>query len=157
MLAKVSLLVYCSYVRTINDKLLSATKEDYIRAIYMLQEGGSSVGVTQIADKLKLGKSTVSERLKELAKEGYVEAGLYTHVSLTKKGYEVGRKLTYKHRIIEVFLNTVLKVPKGRVHEEAHRLEHACSDDVIKRLAKFLDYPENDPHGSKIPKIKGWN
>lgn len=65
--------------------------------------------------------------------------------------------MTYKHRIIEVFLNDVLKVPKNKIHEEAERLEHAVSDDVIKRLAKFLEHPTSDPHGSDIPKIKKWN
>jgi DtxR family Mn-dependent transcriptional regulator len=145
-------------VRTIpKDSTLSATREDYIRAIYTLQESSCSAGVTQISDKLGLSKSTVSERLKDLVQSGLVIAEPYSEVELTKEGMLVGKKLTFKHRTIEVFLNTVLNVPKDKVHEEAHLLEHACSDDVIQRLAKFLDYPENDPHGSKIPKIDKWD
>ncbi|MCB9815326.1 metal-dependent transcriptional regulator [Candidatus Nomurabacteria bacterium] len=145
-------------MRTISkQQSLTATREDYIRAIYILQESIDEVGVTQIADKLGLSKSTVSERLKDLVQDGLVIADPYSEVTLTKAGVEVGTKLTYKHRLIEVFLNTVLKIPKDEVHEEAHRLEHAVSDKVIQQLAKFLDYPENDPHGSAIPKVKKWN
>lgn len=145
-------------MRTISKtQVLSATKEDYVRAIYTLQESSDEAGVTQIADKLGLSKSTVSERLKDLAQDGFVIANPYSQVELTKKGVDAGKKLTYKHRLIEVFLHSVLKVPKDKVHEEAHRLEHACSDEVIQKLAKFLDYPENDPHGTAIPKIDKWN
>lgn len=145
-------------MRTISKtQVLSATKEDYVRAIYTLQESSDEAGVTQIADKLGLSKSTVSERLKDLAQDGFVIANPYSQVELTKKGVDAGKKLTYKHRLIEVFLHSVLKLPKDKVHEEAHRLEHACSDEVIQKLAKFLDYPENDPHGTAIPKIDKWN
>lgn len=146
-------------MRTMKGKRLdiSATKEDYVRAIYILSELGEGVGVTHIADKLKLSKSTVSERVKELVRDGLVEATPYAQVFLTKAGLVVAKKLTYKHRIIEVFLHQVLHISKDKVHVEAEKLEHAFSDGVIKKLAKFLDYPTNDPHGSVIPKIANWN
>lgn len=135
---------------------ISATKEDYIRAIYILSENGLGTGVTHIADKLGLSKSTVSERVNELEKDGLVKAVPYAEVELTKKGEEVGKKMTYKHRLIEVFLHQTLCIPKELVHQEAERLEHAFSDDVIQKLAEFLKYPKNDPHGSSLPEIKNW-
>lgn len=136
---------------------LTDTKEDYIRAIYILSQSTDGTGVTHIAKKLKLSKSTVSERLKEMVRDGLVVANPYAEVTLTKKGLEIGAKLTYKHRLIEVFLFETLKMKKDLVHAEAERLEHACSDEVITRLAKFLHNPKSDPHGSAIPKIKNWN
>ena len=152
-------MVYCSSMRTLRSKsvAISATKEDYVRAIYLLEQTPQGAGVTEIARKLGLGKSTVSERVKELVKDGLVKADPYAEITLTKKGLLVGEKMTYKHRIIEVFLNNILNIPKNRVHAEAERLEHAVSDEVIKRLAKFLANPTSDPHGSAIPKIKNWN
>ncbi len=145
-------------MRTISKgQIISDTKEDYIRAIYILQEVSGTASVTQIADKLGLSKSTVSERLKDLVRDGLVIAEPYAEVKLTGRGLDLGKKLTYKHRIIEVFLNTVLKIPKDKVHKEAHLMEHAFSDEVIQKLAKFLDFPKSDPHGTAIPKIKNWN
>jgi DtxR family transcriptional regulator, Mn-dependent transcriptional regulator len=138
-------------------KAINATREDYVRAIYILTEGGGEIGVTQIADRLGLRKSTVSERIKNLVADGLVVAGPYTAVELTPRGIDVGKKLTYKHRIIEVFLTETLGMAKGKVHAEAERLEHACSDEVIKRIATFLQHPEHDPHGSVIPTVKNWN
>lgn len=146
-------------MRTIGKQpvTLTATKEDYVRAIYILRETTKETGVTQIAQRLSLSKSTVSERVKELVRDGLAIAEPYAPVALTKKGEEIGKKLTYKHRLIEVFLHGTLKVPMDKIHAEAERLEHAMSDDVIQRLAHFLDYPENDPHGSALPKITHWN
>lgn len=131
-------------------KLVSATKEDYVRAIYLLQESGEEPGIVQIADRLKLSKSTVSERIKELTNDGLTLSKPYSTISLTKAGVELGKKMTYKHRLIEVFLHQTLKLPKERIHAEAERLEHAFSDEAIKHLDSFLKYPTHDPHGSPI-------
>jgi DtxR family Mn-dependent transcriptional regulator len=136
---------------------ITATKEDYIRAIYILDSTQGTTGVTDIANRLGLSKSTVSERVNELVNEGLAVSEPYGKVTLTKRGSEVGKKLTFKHRIIEVFLHNTLHIPKDRIHVEAERLEHAFSDDVIKRLATFLGNPTNDPHGSIIPKVTDWN
>lgn len=135
---------------------ITATKEDYVRAIYILSTNDKAAGVTHLADRLKLSKSTVSERVKELVRDGLATAKPYQAITLTKKGVLTAKKLTYKHRLIEVFLNSTLHVPKDKVHAEAEKLEHAFSDDVIKRLAKFLNYPVSDPHGSALPEISEW-
>lgn len=145
-------------MRTNNpSKVVSATREDYLRAIYLggLEHGGK-IGVTDLAAALKLSKSTVSGRVKALVEAGLVEASPYSDISLTTAGLDVAEKMTYKHRVLEVFLHDVLKVPKEQVHQEAELLEHSCSDVVIQRLAEFLKHPTHDPHGSAIPKIKNW-
>jgi DtxR family Mn-dependent transcriptional regulator len=38
-----------------------------------------------------------------------------------------------------------------KAHQEAHRLEHAISQDVEERLAKLLSNPTTCPHGNPIP------
>jgi DtxR family Mn-dependent transcriptional regulator len=129
---------------------ISSTKEDYIRAIYILSKSNDGAGVTSIAKRLRLSKSTVSERIKELVRDGLVVAAPYAAVELTTKGTIIGKQLTYKHRLIEVFLYETLKMPKNKVHAEAEQLEHAFSDEAIKRLDAFLKHPTHDPHGSPI-------
>ena len=139
----------------IKQKQLTSTKEDYLRAIFILQaRGAGRIGATQIAKHLNLSKSTVSERLKELMKQKLIEPSFYSSIKLTAGGKKAATLLTYKHRIIEVFLNKTLKVPKSQIHNEAHKLEHAFSDQTIKKLSKFLGNPKTDPHGEIIPQIK---
>ena len=134
---------------------LTSAQEDYLRAIFVLQEkAGEPARVTQIAKYMGLTKPTVSERLKDLARQKLVIARFYGRVSLTATGAQEAQKLTYKHRLAEVFLHSVLGVPKSQVHAEAHKLEHAFSDRTTSRLAAFLGDPKVDPHGSPIPDLR---
>jgi len=107
--------------------------------------------VTALVKKLGLSKSTVSERVSTLKRDGLVATEPYAAIRLTDKGRGLGLNLTRRHRILEVFLHDTLKMPLAQIHDEAERLEHACSDKVINRLDAFLQYPTHDPHGSKIP------
>jgi len=133
---------------------LSAAKEDYIRAIYLLNSHhDNNATVTAIAKKLNLRKSTVSEGLKELVSAGLVIAPPYGKVTLSAAGKKFGDNITFKHRLIEVFLHETLGMPKDAVHAEAEILEHALSDEVADRLSHFLHRPTHDPHGSKIPSV----
>jgi DtxR family transcriptional regulator, Mn-dependent transcriptional regulator len=53
--------------------------------------------------------------------------------------------------VLELFLVEVLGFTWDRVHEEAERLEHVASDEMIDRMAGVLGQPEADPHGAPIP------
>ena len=131
--------------------MITSTKEDYLKAIYQLEEDcRSPVKIKDLENYLHSAKSTISERLKELNSQKLIIQGNSTFLKLTKKGRGIARNLTYKHRIIEVFLHNILKISKSKVHEEANRLEHAFSDDAIQRIKKFLKNPRIDPHGQKI-------
>lgn len=132
---------------------VSVVREDYLRAIYLL---GKDVSVTALAQKLQLSKSTISGRLKEMAGDGLVHATSYGEIALTKRGSIIAEQLTYKHRIIEVFLREILHLDVAEVHAEAEKLEHACSDKVIKHLADFLHHPTTDPHGTAIIIPTNW-
>jgi DtxR family Mn-dependent transcriptional regulator len=137
-----------------NICMVSITKEDYLRAIFRLQEGAPDpVRAIDIARYLRLSRSTVSERLQKLAKEKMIVYPKYANLKFTKKGFDIAKNLTYKHRVIEVFLERKLGISSKEVHSEAHRLEHAMSDKVIKKLHHFLGKPQKDPHGKPIPKI----
>ncbi len=131
---------------------MTPTREDYIRAVYSLHEQGLSVRIIDIARYLKLARSTVSERVRDLEKTRLIKTDRSGGINLTKQGMTLAEKLTYKHRLIEVFLHVVLGMDTKKVHAEAHALEHAFSDEVISHLAKFLGNPTMDPHGKRIKK-----
>jgi len=129
------------------------TREDYLRAIYYFQEQGKSVRSVDIAKYLEISKASVSEMLKKLIKGKYIKMAPYSEITFTAKGLQEAKKLTYKHRVIEVFLKDILHCPLKNIHQGAHELEHAFSDSNIKKLAKFLNNPQYCPDGKKIPKI----
>lgn len=131
--------------------MASISKEDYLRGIYHLMEENNEVRSVDLADYLSITKPSVSDMLKELDKERLIKYRRYAKLKLTKEGHNVAKKITFKHRIIETFLKDVLKIDKENIHNEAHRLEHAFSDESIRRLSKLLGNPKEDPHGKPIP------
>ena len=142
------------YTNIMPAKPLSATREDYLSAIHRLEEENAGlVSTTETARYLHLSKSTVSERLKELMQDGLVVPDRYSSIKLTPRGRKLAQSITFKHRILEVFLHSTLKIPSSKVHAEAHRLEHGVSDAVAKKLRHFLGNPKYDPHGMKIPNM----
>lgn len=111
--------------------------EEYLELIFRLTEEGKEPRVKEIASRLGISPASVSEMLRKLARDGFVEAERYGEIRLTKKGEEEGKRVLRKHRIIENFL-VLIGVKKKKLHEEACVLEHAVSDDVERRLLRAV-------------------
>lgn len=135
--------------------MCSISQGDYLRAMYNIYEekGSKKMSSVELADYLGFSKAAVSNMLKKLNVQKLIKMEPYSGFYITAKGLKEAEKLTYKHRVIEVFLVNSLKVKKAGVHQEAHQLEHALSDQVIKKLDNFLGNPKVCPDGKKIPKI----
>ena len=133
--------------------MIEKTREDYLRAIYHIQEETNEKAVSSIdlCRYLNLSKSTVSEMLRKLMKDRCILQKPYGKVMLTKRGMRESMNLTKKHRVIEVFLDKVLKINPSRIHNEAHQLEHAFSDDSIKSIIGLINDTKKCPHGKPIP------
>ncbi len=134
----------------------SQTKEDYLRALYLLYEGqedkSKGIKAVDIAAKLGVSKPSVSEMLTKLVKEDLIRTEPYGPVFFTETGIVEARKVIRKKRIIELYLTDKLGYCVDEIEDEVHRLEHAFSEEVIERMAKQLNNPELCAHGREIPK-----
>jgi DtxR family transcriptional regulator, Mn-dependent transcriptional regulator len=129
--------------------------EDYLKAIWTLQQMESPVSTSRIAERLHLTSAAVTAMIKRLADQKLLRHEPYYGVTLTATGELVALRIIRRHRVLELFLSEILGYAWDRVHEEAERLEHAASDELIERLARLLGEPERDPHGSAIPTASG--
>jgi DtxR family Mn-dependent transcriptional regulator len=135
--------------------------EDYLRTIYALEEEIQPVIAARVAEEVGVTPSTMVSTLRRLAGEGYLKVVRRKEIHLTAEGKQVAERILRRHFLIERFLTDLLGLDWVKAHQEAHRLEHAVSQDVEDRLAKLLDYPKTCPHGNPIPgkdlerKIKG--
>jgi DtxR family Mn-dependent transcriptional regulator len=93
--------------------------------------------------------------VKRLSESGLLEHTPYRGVQLTPTGRRAALKLVRRHRILETYLTTKLGYGWDSVHEEAERLEHAVSDELVERMAMALGNPRYDPHGAPIPTPSG--
>jgi DtxR family Mn-dependent transcriptional regulator len=135
--------------------LITISAQEYLQAIYRLQVGQAPVSTTQLAAHLDVAPASVTGMIRRLHREGLVEHVPYQGVTLTAAGRHEALRLVRIHRLWEVFLAEVLGISWDEVHAEAHRLEHATSDHLADRLSAFLDDPQIDPHGQRIPSREG--
>ena len=131
------------------------SKEDYLGIIFKNQNSDGEIKSNLIAKKLSVSNAAVTDMLKKLSRDGYIIYERYKGIKLTIEGESYARNMVRRHRIWEVFLNQIVGMPWDKVHDEANRLEHSSSDDLINRLEIILDYPEYDPHGDPIPSKEG--
>ncbi len=139
-----------------HQELLTRSVEDYLKAIYRLSlAAGGPAATTDIARGLELSAPSVSGMIKRLAEQGLVRHSPYRGVELTSEGRLIALRMLRRHRIIESYLVDRLGYDWDTVHEEAERLEHAVSDELIDRMAGALGNPRFDPHGDPIPEADG--
>ena len=129
--------------------------EDYLKAVWMLQQQESPVSTSRIAERLGLTSAAVTAMIKRLAENHLLRHEPYYGVRLTGAGELAALRIIRRHRVLELFLVEKLGYEWDRVHGEAERLEHAASDELIERLARLLGEPERDPHGAAIPSATG--
>jgi DtxR family Mn-dependent transcriptional regulator len=134
---------------------LSRSVEDYLKAIYHLTEAGNAASTTAIAESLDLAAPSVTGMCKRLAEAGLVEHLPYKGVTLTRDGRHAALRMLRRHRIIETYLVSHLGYSWDTVHDEAEKLEHAVSEDLVQRMSFALGDPQFDPHGDPIPAADG--
>lgn len=138
-----------------NRPPLTGQAEDYLKAIYELEQRGDSAGTNDIATRLGIAAASVSGMIPRLARLGLVRAERYKGARLTSAGRAAALQLIRRHRIIESYLVERLGFGWENVHGEAERLEHAASDELIARMADAIGNPTADPHGAPIPTESG--
>jgi DtxR family Mn-dependent transcriptional regulator len=131
------------------------SQEDYLTAIYRNLDDAGEIKPNLLASKLDISNAAVTDMLRKLSRDGFVDYKKYKGIKLTSEGELYAKNMLRRHRIWEVFLNQTLGMPWDKVHDEAEKLEHSSSDEIINLLEKFLEYPEVDPHGYPIPDKNG--
>jgi DtxR family Mn-dependent transcriptional regulator len=128
--------------------------EEYLEAIWELEEEGTQVIQARLAEHLGHSAPTVSETVRRLRSDGYIDGeGRILH--LTKTGRRRAESVVRKHRLAERFLLDVIGIPWHKTHIEACRWEHVMSDEVEQRLIAILENPTTCAHGNPIPGMSG--
>lgn len=123
---------------TANDRL-TASSEDYLEAIYELSTtSGGAVRSVDLAAKLGVSKASVNKAITNLKQAGLAEQPYYGDITLTAEGVAYGEGVLERHQVIYKFLVGVLGVKPHVAAEEACLMEHAISDDTLKRWTTHL-------------------
>jgi DtxR family Mn-dependent transcriptional regulator len=114
--------------------------EDYLEAIFDLDQDKKVVRVKDIAKRMKVKMPTVSSMLKTLNARGLVNYEKYEYVELTREGAKVGREMRRRHEVLREFLSEILNIKPKTADEEACMMEHALSSHTLNRLADFMEF-----------------
>ena len=137
-------------------RLDSRAVEDYLKVIYAHTEWQPEpITGSQLAARLGLAPSTVTEMVKKLGAADLVEHAPYGAIELTATGRAEALRMVRRHRLVETWLVRQFGYGWDEVHDEAEVLEHTMSDRLLAAIDAQLGHPERDPHGDPIPSARG--
>jgi DtxR family Mn-dependent transcriptional regulator len=135
---------------------ISATVEEYLEAIYRLEEKKGSAKTGDLAKELNVTLGTITNTIENMEKQNLVIHKPYKGVKLTKKGRKLALDVVRRHRLSERLLTDILRLEWSKAHDAACKLEHAIADeDILKPLEEALGKPKTCPHGNPIPTESG--
>ncbi|GGD21354.1 MULTISPECIES: transcriptional regulator MntR [Pontibacillus] len=118
--------------------------EDYIEQIYMLIEDKGYARVSDIAENLQVHPSSVTKMVQKLDRDQYLNYEKYRGLVLTSKGKKVGKRLVYRHELLEQFLQ-IIGVNKENIYEDVEGIEHHMSWNSIDRIGDLVQFFEENP------------
>ena len=130
---------------TVPKKKLTSVMEDYLEAIFDLDQDKKVVRVRDIAKRMAVKMPTVSSMLRTLKSRGLVNYEKYEYVELTRDGAKVGREMRRRHEVLRQFLTDILDIKSATADEEACKMEHALSAATLNRLADFMEFVQVCP------------
>jgi Mn-dependent DtxR family transcriptional regulator len=113
-------------------------KEDYLRTIYNLTDGGEGKTTTSdLSTELDVSDASASEAVQKLEEDDLVCRAEYRGFTLSPMGKERGRKLAEKHEKLEKLFSEKLGLEDPK--EEADAVEHAVSMEAVEKMEELAD------------------
>ena len=128
---------------------LSASLEDYLEVIYHIVEEKKVARAKEIASRLKVSRSSVTEAFRSLSQKGLINYAPYEVITLTEQGRKVAQDVIRRHEALKDFFMKVLAVEERLAEDGACKIEHAAPREIIERLIQFVNFLEACPRGGE--------
>jgi DtxR family Mn-dependent transcriptional regulator len=125
----------------------SVSQEDYLKAIWEIVQEGQTPISARLAEDLDVTPPAVTAALKRMARGGYLRVLRGGRIALSAKGKGAAHHLVLRHRLAEKLLTDVIGLEWSRAHEEAERLEHGMSPEIVRLLLDRFGRDSRCPHG----------
>ncbi len=136
---------------TAPDKQLSESLEDYMEAIFHIEEQKHAARAKDIAERLQVSNSSVTGALRLLSEKGLINYAPYDIITLTPDGKKVAQDVVQRHEIFARFFIKILAVNEADADEAACKMEHGVSPIILDRITQFIQFLEKCPRGER-----GW-
>jgi DtxR family transcriptional regulator, Mn-dependent transcriptional regulator len=131
----------------------SVSQEDYLKAIWEIVQEEQIPIAARLAEDLGVTPPAVTSALKRMTRLGYLHVRRDGRIELTAKGEQAAEHLVLRHRLTEKLLTDVIGLEWSLAHEEAEKLEHGMSPEVVDLLVQRFGRESRCPHG--VPLVGG--
>ena len=121
-------------------KNLSSGLEDYLEAIYISHINNEPLKGAELARKLNISRASVSEALSKLVAKGLIKYSSYEAIAITQSGIDEAMKVYTKHHTLENFFEKVLGIEKAEASENACKIEHIVSQNILDEMQDFTQF-----------------
>jgi DtxR family Mn-dependent transcriptional regulator len=136
------------------------TIEDYLSLIFSISFDQEKITGAKLAEYLGVSAPTVTATLQRMERDGWISTGDKKQISLTEKGQTAALAVVRRHNLVECLLFEVLGMPLSSIHDEAHRIEHAISQETESYLYRKFKNTQFSPFGMPLqgdyPATRGW-
>ncbi len=123
----------------------------YLHALMLLTNHGQQADTGDVAARVGVSAAAASRMLKNLARKKLVRLEPYQGAELTPEGMHRALRIVRRHRLLEVFLHSVMGFDLRESHERAQRMQPTVDEAFEEKLDQMLGRPKIDPHGRPIP------
>lgn len=116
--------------------------EMYLKTILILEKRIGIVRAIDIAREMQFSRPTVSQQIKNLTANGYLEVDNKKQIFLSPKGREIAEETYYRHNgLVDFFI--WIGVSEDTALEDACRIEHYISQETFNRMREYFDNCRN--------------
>ena len=121
-----------------NSNDIGKSAEDYLESMIILKEKNGYVRSIDIAGFLGVTKPSVSNAMKRLREEGYIEMDKTGLITVTEKGMEIADKIYTRHKKLTDFF-VALGVDPDIAEDDACKIEHDLSDETFDAICRHIE------------------
>jgi DtxR family Mn-dependent transcriptional regulator len=127
---------------------LSASLEDYLEAIYQVMAERGEVRAKDVADRLGVAASSVTNALRGLVKRQLIQHEPYDRITFTEEGERIASDVVRRHEVLTSFFTEVLSVDEKTAADCACKMEHIVGDVILERLIAYIEYSRQAENGN---------
>ena len=118
--------------------------EDYLEAMYNLNQEKGYVSTSDIAERLEVRPPTVSSMVSNLTRKGFLEHEPYRGMRLTPAGEKVAKSVIKRHQVISGLIS-MLGVDAETAYVDTEGIEHHVHPSTLRRFEKLAEYLRENP------------
>lgn len=130
--------------------------EEYIETIYIICLEKKIAKVSDIKNELGLSSlATVTEMVQKLEGENLVNYKKHRGVTLTKRGFKLGKQLIETHKSIEELFK-IINIRSSIASNDACLVEHIISKETAQAIKKFVEFIQKEENKDILERLDGY-